>query len=167
MQSESKPMGRIRLALKCLTQPDFAQALWQKWQQPASKPLQAADQQGALQLLALLQKEGRLVDFLKEDITAYSDSQVGAAARVLHQGLNKVLKEHFELQRVMQEAENTQVQVGPGFDPRQIQLIGNLRGEPPFKGTLVHAGWQVSRVKLAQLVEGHDLKVIQPAEVEL
>src|SRR5207253_6846543 len=35
----------------------------------------------AVQLLAILQREGRLLDFLQEDVDGYADAQIGAAVR--------------------------------------------------------------------------------------
>ena len=49
--------------------------------------------ESAAQLLQLLQKHGRLVDFIFEDIDTYSDEQVGAGVRVVHQGCRKVLND--------------------------------------------------------------------------
>src|SRR5688572_25231603 len=51
---------------------------------PAPEPpkLHAAPTESALQLLGLLQREGRLLDFLMEDMSGYADAEIGAAARV-------------------------------------------------------------------------------------
>ena len=125
------------------------------------------DKKDALGLLALLQREGRLVDFLKQDIDSFSDSDVGAAARIVHSGCRKALLGHFELARIRGEAEGTAITVPEGFDGRTIKLTGNVRGGAPYHGVLRHAGWRVDSVHLPALVAGYDARIIAPAEVEL
>jgi hypothetical protein len=122
---------------------------------------------GALALLALLQREGRLVDFLREPLDGFSDADIGAAARDVHRGCRKVLEQHLTLEPVMPGAEEAKVSVPKGFDPAEIRLIGEARGEPPFRGTLRHHGWRVVDAKLPSLTDGIDRMVIAPAEVEL
>jgi len=129
-----------------------------------------AESRGALQLLALLQREGRLCDFLAEPIDSYADAQIGAAVRDIHRGLRKALSEHLPTEPVLADREEAQVRVDPGFDPRRIRLTGHVVGEPPYTGTLRHHGWRVREVKLPQRVgsDGEaDLSVVAPAEVEL
>jgi hypothetical protein len=123
--------------------------------------------EGALALLALLQREGRLVDFLREPLDGFSDADIGAAARDVHRGCAKVLDQHLSLEPVMPGAEEAKVAVPKGFDPAEIRLIGEAKGEPPFRGTLRHHGWRVVDAKLPALAEGVDRMVIAPAEVEL
>lgn len=134
---------------------------------PEPAKLEQAAPDSAMQLLGILQREGRFVDFLEEDIASFSDSDVGAAARVVHTGCRKALHEHFELVPVHSEDEGTSVNVETGFDPSAIRLTGNVVGEPPFKGTLQHRGWRVAGADLPQIAETHDVRVIAPAEVEL
>lgn len=122
---------------------------------------------GALALLALLQREGRLVDFLRESLDTYSDADIGAAARDVHRGCKKVLEQHLSLEPVMPGAEEAKVSVPKGFDPAEIRLIGEARGEAPYRGTLRHHGWRVVEAKLPTLADGVDRMVIAPAEVEL
>lgn len=122
---------------------------------------------GALALLALLQREGRLVDFLREDLGSHSDADIGAAARDVHRGCKKVLDQHLTFEAVMPGEEESRVSVPKGFDPAEIRLIGEAKGEPPFRGTLRHHGWRVLESKLPALAEGIDRSVIAPAEVEL
>jgi hypothetical protein len=129
-----------------------------------------SESRGALQLLALLQREGRLVDFLAEPIDGYTDAQIGAAVRDVHRGLSRALGEHLPTEPVLKEREDAQVRVDAGFDPRRIRLTGRVVGEPPFTGTLRHHGWRVREVKLPELVRSDaepDLTVVAPAEVEL
>jgi hypothetical protein len=122
---------------------------------------------GALALLALLQREGRLVDFLQEPLDGFSDADIGAAARDVHRGCRKVIAQHLSLEPVMPGAEEARVAVPKGFDPAEIRLIGEAKGEPPFRGTLRHHGWRVVDARLPALAEGIDRMVIAPAEVEL
>jgi len=123
--------------------------------------------ESALQLLSLLQQEARLVDFVQEDLTGYGDADIGAAARVVHQGCRKVISEHFSLTPVTDAAEQSRVTLAAGFNAADYRLTGNLTGQPPFTGTLVHPGWKVIDTRLPRLVAGHDLTVLAPAEVEL
>jgi len=135
---------------------------------PAPAPVRATAQvDAALQLLALLQREARLVDFLQEDIAAYSDADVGGAARLLHGGARKVLKDSFDLEPIRAEAEGSRVTLQSGFDAAAVRVTGNVVGQPPFSGTLQHKGWRATAVRLPALTEGHDTRVIAPAEVEL
>jgi len=122
---------------------------------------------GALALLALLQREGRLVDFLREPLDGFSDGDIGAAARDVHRGCRKVLDQHLAFEPVMPGSEEAKVSVPKGFDPAEIRLIGEAKGEPPFRGTLRHHGWRVVDAKLPALADGIDRMVIAPAEVEL
>lgn len=123
--------------------------------------------EGALSLLALLQREGRLVDFIRQDVAGFSDADVGAAARVVHEGCRRALDAHFRIETVRAEEESTRVTVEPGFDPDAIKLTGNVRGDAPFSGTLRHRGWRAAEVTLPELVGKHDRRVLAPAEVEL
>lgn len=122
---------------------------------------------GALALLALLQREGRLVDFLRESLDSFSDADIGAAARDVHRGCKKVIDQHLTLEAVMPGAEEDQVTVPKGFDPAEVRIVGEAKGEPPYRGTLRHHGWRATEVKLPTLSEGVDRAVLAPAEVEL
>ena len=134
------------------------------------KPRVASSQlqrDGALALLALLQREGRFVDFVRDSVDGASDADIGAAAREVHRGCKKVIEQHLKLEPVMPGAEDEKVSVPKGFDPSEVRLIGEAAGEPPFRGTLRHHGWRVVDAKLPTLAEGVDRTVIAPAEVEL
>lgn len=137
--------------------------------EPDRPKVSAAQQHkdGALAFLALLQREGRLVDFLREPLDGFSDADIGAAARDVHRGCAKVLDQHLTFEPVMPGAEEAKVSVPKGFDPAEIRLIGEAKGEPPFRGTLRHHGWRVVDAKLPTLSDGVDRTVIAPAEVEL
>ncbi len=132
-----------------------------------SKPLAQHHKDGALALLALLQREGRLVDFLREGLEGHDDATIGAAARDVHRGCKKVLDDHVSLEPMLPGEDDSPVTVPRGFDPTEIRLIGEARGEPPFQGTLRHHGWRATQTKLPGLTEGVDRNVVAPAEVEI
>lgn len=134
---------------------------------PAPAPVQAAPHTTALQLLGLLQREARFVDFVEEDIASYSDAEIGAAGRVVHEGCRKVLREHFQIAPVRSETEGSRITLPAGFDAAAVRLTGNVVGQAPFTGTLGHRGWRVTGSQLPQLAPGHDASVIAQAEVEL
>ena len=123
--------------------------------------------QGAVLLLSILQREGRLLDFLQEEIDAYSDAQIGAAVRDIHRGCKKALAEHIPLEPVLRETENATVRVDAGFDPSRIRLTGNVLGEPPYTGTLKHHGWRTAKITLPSPTAANDPSVVAPAEVEI
>jgi hypothetical protein len=114
-----------------------------------------------------LQREGRLLDFLLEDINGYGNEQIGVAVRDIHRSCRKALQEHLALVPVIDAPEDASVDVPAGFDPSAIRLVGNVSGQPPFKGTLRHHGWRVREIKLAKPAETIDEFVVAPAEVEL
>lgn len=130
-------------------------------------PLKEASPDAALQLLALLQRDARLIDFTQESLSGYSDADIGAASRVVHEGCAKVLREHFTLEPVRLEAEGSRLTLAQGFDARAIRLTGNVVGQAPFAGTLSHRGWRATDVRLPQLTDQHDAAVLAQAEVEL
>jgi hypothetical protein len=134
---------------------------------PEPVQLRVATPDAALQLLTLLQREARLVDFAHENLTGYADADIGAAARVVHEGCARVLKEHFTIAPVRSEAEGARVTLEEGFDAASVRLTGNVVGKAPFKGTLSHRGWRATDVRLPQLAKEHNASVIAPAEVEL
>jgi hypothetical protein len=137
---------------------------------PAPPPppvLKEARPDAALQLLALLQRDARLIDFVGEELGAYDDAQIGAAARVVHEGCAKVLREHFSIVPVRSEAEGSRLTLPAGFDAASVRLTGNVVGQAPFTGSLSHRGWRVTDVRLPKLAEHHDTRVLAPAEVEL
>ncbi len=137
---------------------------------PAPAPaqtLRVATPDAALQLLSLFQREARLIDFTQENLSAYSDADIGAAARVVHEGCSKVLREHFTIEAVRSEAEGSRVVLEEGFDASAVRLTGNVVGSAPFRGALSHRGWRASNVRLPKLAEAHDAAILAPAEVEL
>lgn len=137
---------------------------------PAAAPapvLKEATPDAALQLLGLLQRDARLIDFVEEDIQRFSDADIGAAARLVHEGCRTAIREHFTLHPVRSETEGSRVTLAEGFDAGAVRLTGNVVGHAPFTGTLSHRGWRVDDVRLPRVTESHDLKIIAPAEVEL
>jgi hypothetical protein len=139
-----------------------------------ARPMQAAAKANqadaeVVSFLATLQEKGRLVDFLMDDINAFSDAQVGAAARVVHAGCKAVLNEHFRIRPVREGAEQSKVEVPADYPPDEYRLLGKISGQAPFFGVLVHHGWKTDFVKLPILLRGADdrLPAIAPAEVEL
>ncbi|SFC88251.1 DUF2760 domain-containing protein [Massilia yuzhufengensis] len=134
---------------------------------PTPAPLRAPAGESALQLLSLFQREARLIDFTQENLSAYSDADIGAAARVVHEGCARVLREHFTIEPVRAESEGARITLEEGFDAASVRLTGNVVGQAPFKGSLSHRGWRATRVQLPQLAEKHDARVLAPAEVEL
>lgn len=125
-------------------------------------------QSEAITLLATLQREARLVDFLKEDLSGYADEQVGAAVRAIQRDSAKVLDRFFALQPVVVDEEGAKVNVPAGFDAARYRLTGKVTGEPPFAGTLQHHGWEATKCELPQFT-GSDsaAKTVAPAEVEI
>jgi hypothetical protein len=165
-------LGRIRLALRCemkaLRDPTFkekVEPLLDAVKPAASVPVKPSG--APLRLLALLQREGRLLDFLLEDIQSYPDADVGAAVRDIHRQCRAAIQEHLVLQPVLPQPEQAQVEIPSGFDPSAVRLTGNVTGQPPFRGTLQHHGWRVKEIKLPPPPEGQDEFIIMPAEVEL
>jgi len=135
---------------------------------PAGAPA-AQTEAEIVSFLALLQEKGRLVDFLMDDINAYDDAQVGAAARVVHAGGKAALQEHFQIHPVRQESEGSTVQVAAGYAADEYRLLGRISGQAPFSGILVHRGWKTDLVKLPRILRSSAdrLPTIAPAEVEL
>jgi len=134
---------------------------------PETVVLKEATPEAALQLLTLLQQDGRFIDFIQEDLSAYSDADIGAAARVVHEGSKKTLDTYFTFEAIRSEEEETAISLAAGFNASEIRLTGNVVGKAPFNGTLIHKGWKVTEVKLPKLAAGHDASIVAPAEVEL
>jgi hypothetical protein len=140
---------------------------------PASAPgappkiaVRREEEATAAQMLALLQRDGRLIDFLMENITAYRDEQIGAAVRSVHAGCRQALDRYVSLAPALDAQEGAHVTVDGSADAARIKLIGNVSGPPPFTGVLNHRGWIVNRMELPPLA-ATGRQVIAPAEVEL
>jgi hypothetical protein len=115
----------------------------------------------------LFQREGRLVDFLEQDVATFTDADVGAAARVVHEGCRRALRAHAKVAPIRSEEEGTRVTLAAGFPPAEVKLRGNVAGAGPYTGVLRHRGWRALDLTLATPVVGHDARVLAPAEVEL
>ena len=137
----------------------------------AQPPPPAANQAEAevVAFVGLLQEKGRLVDFLMEDVAPYDDKQVGAAARVVHQGCREVLHEHFKVTPISEAEEGSRITVPAGYEADEYRLMGRIGGEPPFTGTLLHKGWKTESVKLPRILKASEKRLpsIAPAQVEL
>jgi hypothetical protein len=152
-----------RIFRRCLRDPDYrgrVAALDEKDDEELVR-------NGAVRMLALLQEEGRLVDFLRERIDGYDDAQVGSAARSIHARCRVVLEESFELAPVLAGKEGEHVRVEEGFDPLAVRLEGNVGAKPPLRGILRHPGWRAKAVTLAPVSPGRSPDLVAPAEVEV
>ncbi len=178
-QNQSQPsfFGRLGTAWACfwraLGSPEFALRVAALLQPPPPSQPKTAElppervHASGLFVLSMLQREGRLIDFLQEDVASFSDADIGAAARVVHSGCRKVLAQCLALEPVLREAEGAKVTVPSGFDAQRIRLTGNVAGQPPFRGALKHHGWATTAVRLPSVSETLDPRVLAPAEVEL
>ncbi len=153
----------MRIAKRASTDSAFAVKAEQLFT-PPPPPKPTAE---AVRILGILQREARLLDFLMENIQAYSDDQIGASVRDIHAKAQSALKKHVTLEPVLPNEEGAQVTVQAGFDPSAVRLVGNVTGNPPFKGTLQHAGWRAKSIDVPKPPEGVDDFVLMPAEVEL
>lgn len=194
--SDPSFFARLWMAWICFFQiifrPSFARAVLPQYQQlrkglPPGEPARAAPppaepaaapprpvaeppektHRSALFLLSMLQREGRFVDFLQEEVAPFSDADVGAAARIVHEGCRKVVRQYLQIAPVRTEGEGASVTVPAGFDAQRIRLTGNVQGQPPFTGTLKHPGWEAKQVTLPPLPEAVDPKILAAAEIEL
>lgn len=162
--AEAPGLNRFLLALRTfwrtLTDPDFASRVEPLYSQQPTGP--------DLRILAVLQRDGRLVDFLEEDIDGYTDDQIGAAVRDIHQGCRKALRDYLTIEPILGGPEEERVDIPSDFDPAAIRLIGNVDGSAPFQGVLKHHGWRVSAARLPNLpATRDDSSVLSPAEVEI
>ncbi len=149
------------------------QALWRIWTdrdfaERADGLSRKAPSGPDLRVLAVLQRDGRLVDFLLEDIDPFTDGQVGAAVRDIHRGCRKAIRDYLTVTPILPGEDESEVTVAPDFDPASIRLTGNVQGSPPFRGVLKHHGWRVEAVHLPALPGARDdSSVLAPAEVEI
>ena len=118
-------------------------------------------------LFSVLQREGRLMDFLQEDLSLYEDGQIGAAVRSIHENCKKTVARYLSPEPVMKHAEGETVEITAGFDQHAVKLVGNVVGQPPFSGILRHRGWQLRSISLPKLSEAENPNLIAPAEVEI
>jgi hypothetical protein len=157
-------LNRLWLALRTFWRvfidPEFAARVAPLFDQAPAGP--------DLRVLAVLQRDGRLIDFLEEEIDGYPDAQIGAAVRDIHRQCRKSLHDYLTIEPVMSAVEEERVTVAPDFDPAAIRLIGNVNSAPPFHGVLKHRGWRVKEARLPTLPATRgDTSVLAPAEVEV
>jgi hypothetical protein len=152
-----------RVAKKNAADPGFATRLEHAFN-PPPPPKPTAE---PVRILGVLQREARLLDFLMENIQQYTDDQIGASVRDIHAKAQAALKKHVTLEPVLPQEEGARVTVPAGFDPSAVRLVGNVTGQPPFAGTLQHAGWRAKAINVPKPPEGQDDFVLMPAEVEL
>ena len=133
----------------------------------AAKPSpEALAEAQVVQFLARLQEKGRLVDFAMDDIAPHSNEDVGAAARVVHQGCQEVLQDFFALKAVYSGEEGEELSLSADFDPRAYRLVGKVPEQSPYRGRVLHRGWKTDRIKLPRLTDT-TREVVAPAEVEI
>lgn len=132
-------------------------------------PASAASLEGpdrAMQMLALLQRDGRLVDFLMEDIAPYADAQIGAAVRDVHAGCRHALDRYFTLRPILDDEEGSAATIEGEANPARIKVVGNTAGRTPLRGIVRHRGWEAVKIELPPLSSA-GRTVIAPAEVEV
>ena len=161
----------FRALFRCIADREFADqvvGLFGSSAEPGTTAPPRVTRNDAVTLLAVLQREARLVDFVQEPIDAYTDAQVGAAVREVHKGCKGVFDRVLALEPTLDEAETAEVTVPAGADPNRYRLVGNVTGEPPVSGTLAHHGWQATRCELPEWTGGEEARlIVAPAEVEL
>ncbi len=145
--------------------------------EPTSEPLPEPDvdtsaeqnefDSGAVYTLVLLQREGRLIDFLQEAIEGYSDDQIGAATRRIHQDCKKIFDENFQVTPIVSEPEGAPITIDGAYDPSSIKLTGKVADSPPYKGILRHKGWKISKPRFPARTGKVNPGIIQSAEVEI
>lgn len=169
-------MGRIGLAFKVLFNREFYERVRgllsggeaKQVAAPVTKAADAPARSEAVTLLSVLQREARLVDFLKEEIGGYQDAQIGAAVRDVHRDARAALDRCFGLRPVLEQAEGSEVPLGAATDAARIRVVGNVGGDGPAKGKLQHGGWQATKVELPQYTgSASTAYIIAPAEVEV
>src|ERR1035437_5226862 len=131
---------------------------------PAAPAVRASD--GALQILGILQRDSRLIDFLMEDVSVYSDDQIGAAVRELHDQCRDAIARYVTLAPVIDGVEGTYAKA-PAQDANLVKFVGNVPAKPPAGGTLRHKGWRATKVALPNLAAKQDATIIAPAEIEI
>lgn len=137
---------------------------------PATAPKPAVEVKttdGALQMLSILQRDARLIDFLMEDIAGYGDEQVGAAVRSLHEQSRTVLNRYVTLKPVIDGVEHTQTRIETR-DPNAVKLLGNVPADgKATQGILRHKGWRVEKIDLPKIATGQNVTILAPAEIEI
>jgi hypothetical protein len=165
-------LDRVKIAWRILFHGDYAGDVLEGLKELEAKRARSAmpperTHASGLMLLAALQREGRFIDFIRQDAAGFSDEEIGAAARVVHGGCRKIVDQFFRFEPATKGSEGTPMTVPAGFDAQRIRLTGNVSGNPPFQGTLKHHGWIVTEVKMPAVSDALDPRVVAAAEVEL
>jgi hypothetical protein len=132
----------------------------------AAPPVERPDD-GAVLMLAVLQRESRLVDFLMEDLGAYSDARIGAAVRDVHASCRRVLERYLAIEPILADEEGQITAVRAPVDPATVKLVGAVGTQAIYRGTVRHRGWRAGRVELPPLAAADARLIVAPAEVEL
>ena len=133
---------------------------------PAADPAAASPptRSDAITLLSALQREARLVDLIQENLSEFSDAQVGAAARPCLEQSSATLNRLFDLKPVCEAADGSTVDVGPEETAARYQWTGEGSGT---SGSLIHHGWQASQVELPQFSgDAADALIVAPAQIQ-
>jgi hypothetical protein len=119
-------------------------------------------------LLALLQEKGRFLDFLEQDLVSVSNEQLGVVSRVVHAGCKEVIAKFVTLEPLADRAEGDQIELSSGYDPGSWRLLGHVRDNPPYRGTILHRGWKIVRLSPNSLPERKKgNSVLYPAELQV
>jgi hypothetical protein len=172
MDQTIRLIDRLKIAWRVLLHGDYAADLLDGLKELQSKRARGSmpaerTHASALMLLAALQREGRFIDFLRQDVAGFPDEDIGAAARFVHAGCRKIIDQFFRFQPASNGSEGAPMTVPAGFDAQRIRLTGNVTGNPPFRGTLKHHGWIITEVKMPEISDALDPRVAAPAEVEV
>lgn len=162
----------IKAFFKALFNADFSQKVEKLLSEGSSQQteVKALPQfaEGTVGILALLQREGRFLDFLQEDLENVPDAQIGAVVKTtVYKGCRRALRDYIEVVPVMQEEEGAEVTLDKDFNPAEIRVVGKVEGEPPFSGALRHKGWRLKKANLPVSEAAETDGIVCPAEVEL
>jgi hypothetical protein len=162
--------GSLRVSLKGLLRPQPRASqppVGRSPAAPAAAPPTAHPERLLLHLLSVMQREGRLIDFLCEDLSAYADAQIGAAVRGIHENCQRVLRRTLNPAPIIEAQEGSRFTVHGDLDPAAVKLTGNVGGSPPFEGIVRHRGWRAATLDLPALAPQPDERLIAPAEIEI
>jgi hypothetical protein len=157
----------IKAFFKALKDPEAANKILEEKNTAIKQIPQTISEYPHLRLLSLMQESSRLVDFLKEDISSFDDAQIGAAVRKIHEECSKCLEDLVTIRPLMEESEGSKITISQGYDSSKIKVVGNVKGQAPYNGVLVHKGWKAHKLSLPKKIGDHATDVICPAEVEV
>lgn len=142
---------------------------------PASATTITAEQSSeaaVVQFVARLQEKGRFLDFIMDDIAAYDNESVGAAARIVHQGCCEVIHDSFTIETIFGGEELEELTLADNYDSHLFRLVGNVPESAPYEGHVLHRGWKTTRVNLSHVVKSEEQidiarSILAPADVEI